>query len=40
MGKVLILYDSASGKTAKMANLVSVGAAAIPGTEVRMRHIQ
>ena len=35
MGKVLVLYDSASGNTAKMAALVAAGAADIPGTEVR-----
>jgi NAD(P)H dehydrogenase (quinone) len=40
MGKVLILYDSASGNTVKMAELVSAGAAGIPGTEVRMRRIE
>jgi NAD(P)H dehydrogenase (quinone) len=40
MGKVLILYDSASGNTAKMAELVAAGAAGIPGTEVRMRRIE
>jgi NAD(P)H dehydrogenase (quinone) len=31
MGKVLILYDSASGNTAKRAELVAAGAAGIPG---------
>jgi NAD(P)H dehydrogenase (quinone) len=40
MGKVLILYDSASGNTAKMAELVAAGAAGIPGTEVQMRRIE
>lgn len=39
MGKVLVLYDSASGNTAKMAALVQDGAAAVPGTEVRLRKI-
>jgi NAD(P)H dehydrogenase (quinone) len=40
VGKVLILYDSASGNTAKMAELVASGAAGISGTEVRMRRIE
>ena len=39
MGKVLVLYDSASGNTAKMAGLVAEGAAGIPGTEVRLRQV-
>jgi NAD(P)H dehydrogenase (quinone) len=39
MGKVLVLYDSASGNTAKMAGLVAEGAASIPGVEVRQRQI-
>lgn len=39
MGRVLILFDSASGNTAKMAELVAEGAAAIPGTEVRLRKV-
>ncbi len=39
MGKVLVLYDSASGNTAKMAALVAAGAADIPGTEVRARPV-
>jgi NAD(P)H dehydrogenase (quinone) len=37
MGKVLVLYDSKSGNTAKMARLVAGGARSIPGTEVRLR---
>ena len=40
MGKVLILYDSASGNTAKMAELVAAGAVGIQGIEVRMRRIE
>jgi NAD(P)H dehydrogenase (quinone) len=40
MGKVLVMYDSASGNTAKMAGLVAEGAAAIPGIEVRLRHLE
>src|SRR4051812_14204630 len=39
MGKVLVLYDSASGNTAKMAGLVAEGAARIPGVEVRLRMV-
>ena len=39
MGKVLVLYDSASGNTAKMAELVADGAASIPGVEVRLRQL-
>jgi DNA-directed RNA polymerase subunit RPC12/RpoP len=34
MGKVLVLYDSASGNTEKMAGLVAEGAGSIPGIEV------
>ena len=40
MGKVLVLYDSASGNTAKMAALVAEGAAGIPGVEVRLRKVE
>src|SRR5882757_10662882 len=39
MGKVLVLHDSASGNTAKMAALVAEGVAGIPGTEVRVRSV-
>jgi NAD(P)H dehydrogenase (quinone) len=39
MGKVLVLYDSASGNTARMATLVVEGAESIPGIEVRQRRI-
>jgi NAD(P)H dehydrogenase (quinone) len=39
MGKVLVLYDSASGNTAKMAALVAEGAASIAGIEVRLRSV-
>ncbi len=39
MGKVLVLYHSASGNTAKMAMLVAEGAATIPGIEVRVREV-
>jgi NAD(P)H dehydrogenase (quinone) len=40
MGKVLVLYDSASGNTAKMAGLVAEGAGSIPGIEVRLRKVE
>jgi hypothetical protein len=39
MGNVLVLYDSASGNTAKMAGLVAEGAASIPEIEVRLRAV-
>ena len=39
MGKVLVLYDSASGNTAKMAGLVAEGAASIENMEVRQRRV-
>ncbi len=39
MGKVLVLYDSASGNTEKMAGLVAEGVTAIPGSEVRLRKL-
>ena len=39
MGKVLVLYDSASGNTGRMAALVAEGAGSIIGTEVRSRKI-
>ncbi len=35
MGKVLVLYDSKSGNTEKMANLVAEGAAQVSDIEVR-----
>ena len=40
MGKVLVLYHSASGNTAKMAALVAEGAGQIPDTEVRIREVE
>lgn len=40
MGKVLVLYHSITGNTAKMANLVAEGAKAVDGTEVRVRSIE
>ncbi len=36
MGNVLILYDSKTGHTAKMARHVAAGAATVPGIEVRV----
>ena len=39
MGKVLVLYHSASGNTAAMAALVAEWAGLIPGTEVRLREV-
>ena len=39
MGKVLVLYDSATGNTAAMARLVAEGAQLIPGTDVRLREL-
>lgn len=39
MGKILVLYHSASGNTAKMADLVAEGAGLIPGSEVRVREV-
>jgi NAD(P)H dehydrogenase (quinone) len=40
MGKVLVLYHSASGNTAAMARLIAEGASDIPGTEVRVREVE
>ena len=40
MGKVLVLYDSASGNTATMARLVAEGAGSIPDIEVRLRNVE
>ena len=39
MGKVLVLYFSATGNTRKMAEQVAAGAATIEATEVRLRSI-
>ena len=39
MGNVLVLYDSASGNTERMAALVAEGAAKIPAIEVRSRKV-
>lgn len=40
MGKVLVLYDTASGNTRKMADHVAAGAAGVPGTEVRVKSVE
>lgn len=40
MGKVLVLYDTASGNTRKMAEHVAKGAESIPGTEVRLKSVE
>lgn len=39
MGRILVLYDSATGNTEKMALLVAEGAAQLEGTEVRLRSV-
>ena len=39
MNKILVLYDSATGNTAKMAQFVAEGAAGIGGIEVRVRNL-
>src|SRR6476660_320410 len=39
MANVLVLFDSASGNTAKMAALVADGARQIPAIEVRLRKV-
>ena len=36
MGNVLVLYDSKTGNTAKMADYVAQGAGDVEGTEVRL----
>ena len=36
MGKILVLYDSMSGNTAKMAELIADGARSIPNMEIRV----
>jgi NAD(P)H dehydrogenase (quinone) len=40
MNRILVLYDSGTGNTAKMAKLVAQGAASIPLTKVRMRSME
>jgi len=39
MNHILVLYDSKTGNTAKMAQLVAEGAVAIPDTEARVRSL-
>ncbi len=39
MNRILVLFDSKSGNTAKMANLVAEGARDIADTEVRVRSV-
>ena len=39
MNKVLVLFDSRSGHTARMAALVAEGAQSISGTEVRVKSV-
>lgn len=39
MNRILVLYDSKSGNTAKMAALVAEGAQSIADTEVRLRSV-
>ena len=39
MGKILVLYHSTTGNTAKMAELVAEGARNIPGSEIRLRDV-
>jgi NAD(P)H dehydrogenase (quinone) len=40
MNRVLVLHDSKTGNTAKMAQLVAEGARTIPDTEVRVRSLE
>lgn len=37
--KILVLFDSASGNTRRMAELVAAGAEAVPDTTVRLRSV-
>ncbi len=39
VAKVLVLYDSQTGNTAQMAELVAEGAASVAGVEVRLRSV-
>ena len=39
MNNILVLYDSGTGNTAKMATHVADGAKSIPGTVVRLKHV-
>ncbi|RME12002.1 MAG: flavodoxin family protein, partial [Aquificota bacterium] len=40
MGNVLVLYDSRTGNTKKMAELVAEGARRVADTEVRLRSVE
>lgn len=40
MNKILVLFDSASGNTAKMATFVAAGAQEVPDVEVRLRSLE
>jgi len=40
LGKILVLYHSNSGNTARMADHVADGARAVPQTEVRLRSVE
>jgi NAD(P)H dehydrogenase (quinone) len=40
MNRILVLYDSKSGNTQRMAQLVAEGAQSIPDTEVRLRTVE
>ena len=39
MGKILVLYDSKTGNTKRMAELVAQGACEVEGMEVRVKHV-
>ncbi|HEY0868584.1 MAG TPA: flavodoxin family protein [Fimbriimonas sp.] len=39
MNKILVLYDTTTGNTAAMAELIADGARGVEGTEVRLLHI-
>ncbi len=39
MGKILVLYDSRTGNTKRMAELVAEGARSVEGMEVRLRWV-
>ncbi len=39
MNKVVVVYDSQTGNTAKMAKYVAEGARSVPGTEVRLKSV-
>ncbi|WP_461831214.1 flavodoxin family protein [Aquifex sp.] len=39
MGRVLVIYDTRTGNTEKMAKLVAEGASSVEGTQVRLKHV-